>query len=80
MSSQLAQLQDATIKQHCKTLRMPMMASQFRRLGNKASLLPAVSASCAMDGLSPKSAKMRSLINFEISSIGALMSTPRTRI
>ena len=25
MSSQLAQLQEATIKQHCKTLRMPMM-------------------------------------------------------
>jgi hypothetical protein len=32
MSSQLAQLQDATIKQHCKTLRMPMMASQFSTL------------------------------------------------
>ena len=26
MSSQLAQLEEATIKQHCKTLRMPMMA------------------------------------------------------
>ena len=25
MSTQLAQLQEATIKQHCKTLRMPMM-------------------------------------------------------
>ena len=25
MSTQLAQLQDATIKQHCKALRMPMI-------------------------------------------------------
>ena len=25
MSTQLAQLQEATIKQHCKVLRMPMM-------------------------------------------------------
>src|SRR3954470_10763815 len=36
MSSQLAQLQDATIKQHCKTLRMPMMASQFSTLAEQA--------------------------------------------
>jgi len=34
MSSQLAQLQEATIKQHCKTLRMPMMASQFSTLAD----------------------------------------------
>src|SRR3954464_12331233 len=36
MSSQLAQLQEATIKQHCKTLRMPMMASQFSTLADQA--------------------------------------------
>ena len=36
MSSQLAQLQDATIKQHCKALRMPMMASQFSTLAEQA--------------------------------------------
>jgi DNA replication protein DnaC len=36
MSSQLAQLQDATIRQHCKTLRMPMMASQFSTLAEQA--------------------------------------------
>ena len=36
MSSQLAQLQEATIKQHCKTLRMPMMASQFSTLAEQA--------------------------------------------
>ena len=36
MSSQLLQLQDATIKQHCKTLRMPMMASQFSTLAEQA--------------------------------------------
>jgi hypothetical protein len=28
MSTQLAQLQEATIKQHCKVLRMPMMGMQ----------------------------------------------------
>jgi len=28
VSQQLAQLQEATIKQHCKLLRMPMIASQ----------------------------------------------------
>lgn len=36
MSSQLTQLQDAVIKQHCKTLRMPMMASQFSTLAEQA--------------------------------------------
>jgi DNA replication protein DnaC len=36
MSSQLVQLQEATIKQHCKTLRMPMMASQFSTLAEQA--------------------------------------------
>src|ERR1700748_2901623 len=36
MSSQLAQLQEATIKQHCKTRRMPMMASQFSTLAEQA--------------------------------------------
>ena len=36
MSSQLAQLQEAIIKQHCKTLRMPMMASQFSTLAEQA--------------------------------------------
>ena len=37
MSSQFAQLQEATIKQHCKTLRMPMMASQFSTLAEQAA-------------------------------------------
>jgi hypothetical protein len=32
MSTQLAQLQEATIKQHCKMLRMPMMGMQFSTL------------------------------------------------
>jgi DNA replication protein DnaC len=36
VSSQLAQLQEATIKQHCKTLRMPMVASQFSTLAEQA--------------------------------------------
>ena len=36
MSNQLAQLQDATIQQHCKALRMPMMASQFKTLAEQA--------------------------------------------
>src|SRR3954468_13410437 len=36
MSSQLAQLQEATIKQHCKTLRMPTMSSQFSSLAEQA--------------------------------------------
>jgi hypothetical protein len=32
MSNQMAQLQEATIKAQCKTLRMPMIASQFGTL------------------------------------------------
>ena len=36
MSNQMAQLQEATIKAHCKTLRMPMMASQFGTLAEQA--------------------------------------------
>jgi DNA replication protein DnaC len=36
MSDQLVELQEATIKQHCKTLRMPMMASQFNTLAEQA--------------------------------------------
>src|SRR5450756_2864003 len=36
MSTQLAQLQEATIKQHCKALRMPMMAMQFSSLAEQA--------------------------------------------
>jgi DNA replication protein DnaC len=36
MSSQLTQLQDATITQNCKALRMPMMAAQFRTLAAQA--------------------------------------------
>ena len=36
MSNPLAQLQDATIQQHCKALRMPMMASQFKPLAEQA--------------------------------------------
>src|ERR1017187_2625189 len=36
MSNQFAQLQDSTIQQHCKALRMPMMASQFRPLAEQA--------------------------------------------
>src|ERR1017187_328745 len=36
MSSQLRQLQDPTLKQPCKTLRMPMMASQFSTLAEQA--------------------------------------------
>src|ERR1700761_1828182 len=36
MSNQLVELQEATIKQHCKTLRMPMMASQFNTLAEQA--------------------------------------------
>jgi hypothetical protein len=33
ISNQMAQLQEATIKAQCKTLRMPMIASQFRQAG-----------------------------------------------
>ena len=36
MSNQITELQDATIKQQCKVLRMPMMGSQFRTLAEQA--------------------------------------------
>ena len=36
MSQPLAQLQDATIRQHCKTLRMPMIGAQFSTLAEQA--------------------------------------------
>ena len=36
MSSKNTQLQDATIAQHCKTLRMPTMAAQFNTLAEQA--------------------------------------------
>ena len=36
MSQQMAQLQEATIKAHCKILRMPMVASQFGSLAEQA--------------------------------------------
>ena len=36
MSNQMVQLQEATIKAQCKTLRMPMMASQFGTLAEQA--------------------------------------------
>jgi DNA replication protein DnaC len=36
MSNQLTQLQEATIKAHCKSLRMPMIASQFGTLAEQA--------------------------------------------
>jgi DNA replication protein DnaC len=36
VSSQVAQLQDAIIKQHCKLLRMPTMASHFNTLAEQA--------------------------------------------
>lgn len=36
MSQQLAQLQEVTIKQHCKLLRMPMIASQFSAVAEQA--------------------------------------------
>jgi DNA replication protein DnaC len=36
MSGQLTDLQDATIAQNCKALRMPMMAAQFRTLAEQA--------------------------------------------
>src|SRR5437588_8215652 len=36
MSNQMVQLQEATIKAHCKMLRMPMMASQFGSLAEQA--------------------------------------------
>ncbi len=36
MSSPMVQLQDATIKQQCKTLRMPSIAAQFSTLAEQA--------------------------------------------
>ena len=36
MSNQMAQLQEATIKAQCKSLRMPMIASQFGSLAEQA--------------------------------------------
>jgi DNA replication protein DnaC len=36
MSNPLAELQEATIKQHCKALRMPMMGMQFSSLAEQA--------------------------------------------
>jgi hypothetical protein len=36
MSNQMGQLQEATIKAQCKTLRMPMIASQFGTLAEQA--------------------------------------------
>jgi DNA replication protein DnaC len=36
MSNQMAQLQEATIKAQCKTLRMPMIASQCGKLAEQA--------------------------------------------
>ena len=36
MSSHMAQLQEATVKAHCKALRMPMIASQFGTLAEQA--------------------------------------------
>ena len=36
MSQQLVQLQDATIRQHCKALRMPTIGSQFSTLAEQA--------------------------------------------
>jgi DNA replication protein DnaC len=36
MSRQMAELQEATIKAHCKVLRMPMIASQYSALSEQA--------------------------------------------
>jgi DNA replication protein DnaC len=36
MSQQLVQLQDATIRQHCKTLRVPTIGAQFSTLAEQA--------------------------------------------
>ena len=36
MSTQMAQLQEATIKAQCKVLRMPMIGSQFATLAEQA--------------------------------------------
>ena len=37
MSAQLGQLEEATIAQNCKALRMPAMAQQFRHDGGAGS-------------------------------------------
>lgn len=36
MSNSMVQLQEATIKAQCKTLRMPMVAAQFGTLAEQA--------------------------------------------
>src|SRR5258705_3096799 len=36
MSNQMAQLQEATVKAHCKSLRMPTIATQFGSLAEQA--------------------------------------------
>src|ERR1700691_5398071 len=36
MSGLMVDLQNATVQQHCKTLRMPIMASQFSTLAEQA--------------------------------------------
>jgi hypothetical protein len=36
MSNQMVQLQEATIKAHCKALHMPMITSQFGTLAEQA--------------------------------------------
>jgi hypothetical protein len=37
MSQQLVQLEDATIRQHCKVLRMPTIGAQFSTLAEQAA-------------------------------------------
>jgi DNA replication protein DnaC len=37
MSNPMAQLQEATIKAHCKSLRMPMIATQFGSMAEQAN-------------------------------------------
>ena len=36
MSNPMVQLQEATVKAQCKTLRMPMVASQFGSMAEQA--------------------------------------------
>jgi len=36
MSNVMVDLQEATIKQHCKVLRMPMLSAQFSTLAEQA--------------------------------------------
>ena len=36
MSNPMVQLQEATIKAHCKSLRMPMIATQFGSMAEQA--------------------------------------------